>query len=179
MGFLQQETDTVDLGAGYWATVRALTAGEYGDVEKVLAGTKVSGKGDVDITPDLAEFRRRLVTASLVEWNLTDEQDVLLPLPPVPPETERPQVRATAVRARRTSVDRLPMWAFEQIRTAADKLNGSRDKREVAQFPDGDLGGDTDAEAGAAGAAEVPDGAAVVAAAGPAPGGSGAHSLPA
>lgn len=177
MGFLQQETEDVDLGRGYSARVRTLTSGEYGEIEKVLTQTRMTGQGDVDMKADIGEYRRRLVVEALVEWNLTDENDQLLPLPPIPPAGAKPQVRATQVRVRRNSVDILPQWAFEKIYQVANRINGSRSKAEIAQFPDADERSGEDAEAGAAGAAEVPAGAADVAAAGSASGGVGGDSL--
>ena len=160
MGFLKTRSQTVDLGDGYWAVVRELTASEFGDVEKTIMGANVVGQGDkarLHMAPDLTEFRRRLVVTSLVEWNLTDANDEPLPLPPIPPEATG-QERATPVKARRQSVDLLPMWAFEEIRKAADKLNGSRDPAEVASFPEPDVGGAEDGGSGAAGAGAVPAG---------------------
>jgi len=164
MGFLSTRTKTVDLGDGFWAEVRELTSQEYGDVERPLTQAKVVGDANnarMDMSPDLPEFRRRLVTAALTGWNLTDADDELLPLPDIP-EGATGQDRAKVVKVRRTSVDRLPQWAFEKIRELADQLNGPRSRDEVASFPDEDVSGGADGSGGTAGAVPVPDGVGAV-----------------
>jgi len=176
MGFLATRTATVELGGDYYAVVRELTSGEYGDVERPLTEAKVVGDAKsarMDMAPNLTEFRRRLVTASLVGWNLTDENDVMLPLPEIP-EGVTGQDRAVIVKQRRASVDRLPQWAFEMIRAAADKLNGPRDSAEIASFPGEDVGSGANGSGGAAGAGPVHPGVGTVAEAGPSLGGTAA-----
>lgn len=131
MGFLTGDAKRrVELGDGYWADVRALTAGEYAQVEDALVQARLKGS-QPDVSSRLSESRRVLVTLSIAEWNLTDENDAPLPLG-------------------RASVDRLPMDAFNALHEAAAALSTPRRGQDAAQFRDSDPVG---AAGGAAGAA--------------------------
>ena len=152
MGFLSgNNVQRVDLGNGYWADLREITADEYTDVEKHLSRTVVMGD-KVEIRPDLTGFRKAMVLASIHDWNLTDENDKPLPLRP---HSERVQ-----------SIGRLPVWAFERIREVADGMNGKRKGKDEAQFRDAGAGGAEVGESGSGVVPELPDGVGVLEAAG-------------
>lgn len=146
MGFLRVNTETVPLGDDYWAKVRELSTDEYAPIEDILAQVGVAGEG-MTAEVHMAVYRRALVTAALVDWNLTDEDDQPLPVDG-------------------HSVGRLPISAFEALHKAVSALNGPRRGREVAQFRDAGAVGAQDGHAGSAGAAAVPVGAGAVEAAG-------------
>lgn len=153
MGFLTApQVRRVDLGNGYWADVTEIAAGAYSKVQQHMTHTSIA-TDQPDVQLDLPAFRIELVVACLSDWNLTDENDGPLPLQPE--------------RLRRTSVSRLPPWAFEKIRKAADELNGER--RDHGQFRDGGAEGDPDGDGWPGSPAEVPDVPAPVAATGPEP----------
>jgi hypothetical protein len=130
MGFLRGSTERVDLGDGYFAVLRELTTDEYAPLEDMLAQISMSEQG-VSGSMNMAAYRRAMVAASLVEWNVDDDDDQVLPVG-------------------LESVGRLPIGAFETLSRAASKLNGSRSNREAAQFRDGRDGGAAGRQVGAA-----------------------------
>lgn len=157
MAFLTRNVRRVDLGDGYWADMRELSSAEYLALEKIMSKARVID-GKVQVDPDLQLYRSRMVEVALVEWNLTDEDDHLLPIGD-PAE-------------RTASVGRLPIWAFDMLRKCADDMNGERP--DAGRFRSGGSVGGADGDAGATGAGPVPDGSGVVAEGGPATGPVGA-----
>lgn len=157
-GFLSayEGTERVDLGRGYWADVKkCLSSRESAAMEAAMGGTQ---QMDVRTKRQFVQINTRagrveMVVASLVAWNLDEADGTPWPLEPG--------------KDRRASVDRLPSPVFDAIWQRCDTLNGPGSGDEQARFPDPAVGGDPDGDGGAAGPAGLPDGAGVLAAAGP------------
>lgn len=95
--------------------------------------------------PDAIRMRQELVLASIAGWNLDDDNGTVWPI-------------------NLQSVRRLPEAVFERIFAQVEKSNEQLPSQERAQFPDEGAGGDPARVGGPAVAADVPDGAAAVAA---------------
>lgn len=166
-------TTKIELGGGYWAEVKnCLSTAEKEWVDNLLGGKQ---KVDVSVQRQYADLdiggsRTEMVVQSLVAWNIDDPDGTVWPLDaggkfagrdgqnPYPPNCPR-----------RQSVARLPAPVKDQIWAKCDELDNPRQGREAADFPDPDVGGDPDGDAGAASAPPVPDGTGDVEAAGPDP----------
>ena len=155
MGFLTasgyEGTEEIDLGNGYWVKIKkCISQAEYQKVQDHLGGGKMSVNMDGNrfAQMDVGASQVELVVASVVDWNLDDDNGEKWPLaPPV---------------ALKASLARLPAPAFMKVFKACDELNGPRKGTDAVSFPDGPVGGDPDGDAGASGVPEVPDGAGVV-----------------
>jgi hypothetical protein len=89
---------------------------------------------------DTVSYQMELVIAGIVDWNLTDEEDVLLPLDP--PD------------AKRESINRLPNDVFTIV---AGHIQGVPRPASDAQFPKGTVGRADSRKHAAAGANRLPD----------------------
>lgn len=172
MGFLAayEGTERIDLGRGFWADVKkCLSTAEMGHVEATMG----SGRQKVDVSNGGRQFAEldiraswlELVVQSLVEWNLTEDDDrTVWPLDagshPVKPG-DNPYPRGCP---RRRSVNRLPDPVFKQIWKVCDELNSPQQGAEAASFPEQDELGDPDGDAGASDPGAVPDRTGAVAA---------------
>lgn len=130
MGFLTHgEPVRVDLGEGFWADVRSgLSFGDMADAQKKLSAYRVADN-DVVSEPDIAGYQIEMVKRALLSWNLTDENDGLLPTSP--PD------KLVA------SLKRLPQWAFNTIYSKVADLNNERSPLEEHNFPKGPAVGDS------------------------------------
>jgi hypothetical protein len=81
------------------------------------AGADSETKGDVDTVA----YQMELVVAAVVDWNLTDEGDVVLPL--TPPD------------AKRESINRLPDKVFNIIAGHVQGVDREASSVENARFP--------------------------------------------
>jgi hypothetical protein len=162
-GFLSayEGTERIDLGDGYWVDVKkCLSSAEYAPVELALgARQQVNVNGGRQFAQiDTRAARIELVVASIVAWNVDDEDGTVWPLTPE--------------KVKRANVERLPHPVREVIWKRCDDLNGPEKPADRARFPDPDGSGDPDGDGGTAGAGGIPDGEGVLAAVGPDEGGA-------
>lgn len=159
-GFLEDlgydGTTTIDLGKGYWVTVKnCLTEEEIGFVKDLLGGKQrvdVGGQkqfADVNVTASHAET----LVMAITDWNISDPDGTKWPLLP---EQRQPGKPFPAGSLRRVSVARLPGAVANLIYEKVDALNALRTGQEAAQFPGQPVSGDPDGNDGPGGAAEVP-----------------------
>jgi hypothetical protein len=175
-GFLSayEGTERVDLGRGYWADVKkCLSSAEMGAVEAAMGGRQRMdvGSGRQFVQLDTRAGRVEMVVASLIDWNLDGEDGTIWPLDP-----DKPPYKPGC--GRRQSVDRLPGPVFDKIWKRCDDLNGQDSGEDRARFPDPGELGDPDGDGGAAGPGGLPDGAGVLAEAGPVEGSDPAPPAP-
>lgn len=167
MGFLSAYSGTrkIDVGGGYWIEVReCLPIMDKQRAEKALAGAPrvdMAGNGTVDL--DTVGFHNAMVEASIVAWNLDDDNGQVWLLAPDS--------------VKRQNIARLPAPVFDQVWEVVNELNGPRETADKVRFPESGVGGDPVGDGGSAELEDVRAGAAAVAAAGSAPGGSGDASL--
>lgn len=144
MGFLSryQATERVDLGDGFYVVVRQyLTSEQSGEAQRRLMRMNIEETKTEDgkATPmmrsemDTPGFQRERAVQAVVEWNLTDENDQLLPFEPV--------------EALRTSMARVPVFVVEEISKVLDAPDKEA-KQNAASFPEGDSASDTGPETG-------------------------------
>lgn len=157
-GFLSayEGTQRIDLGRGYWIDVKkCLSSAEYAPVEFALGSRQhvsANGNGKVQFSDiDQREAQIRMLIASIDDWNL-DDDGVKWPL--------------ADAKAKRASIERLPVAIRMQVYKVCDALNGPPEEDEQARFPDGAERGDPDGIAGPGSAVGLPDGTGVLAAAG-------------
>lgn len=156
MGFLSAYSGTrrIDIGNGYWVEIKeCLSIVEKQRAEKALSSGPVfdqSGRGSAQM--DMPAFHTEMVVASVVGWNLDEDDGTVWPLTPEP--------------VKRKNVARLPAPVFDRIFEAVNELNGPQPAKERAQFPEPGVGGDPDGDGGTAVAGDVLGGTAAVAAPG-------------
>lgn len=153
MGFLSKysATEKLDLGDGFYVEVRRyLTSAQRAAAQKKLMNTQVvqqskgSKSGEVTSKLDASEYRLELATQAIVDWNLTDERDMPLPLSPIA--------------ALRASVQKLPTFVMDQVIEVIDREGKTKEEAEQEaadaeeedqQFPLGAAVGDQELDAGA------------------------------
>lgn len=154
MGFLSAYSGTrrIDLDGHYYVVVKeCLSMMEKQRADKALGSTQtIDMSGRHAATIDTSAYTLEMVAASIVEWNLDEEDGTIWPLSPEP--------------VKRRSIERLPAPVFERIYQEIDALNGPRSKDEQVRFPAGELRGDPDGDGGPAEPGDVLDRSAVVAA---------------
>jgi hypothetical protein len=149
-------TTTIDLGKGYWVTVKnCLTEEEIGFVNDLLGGKQ---RVDVGQQRQYAEMnvtasRTETLVMAIVDWNISDPDGTVWPLLPA---ERKPGQAYPANSVRRLSVARLPAAVSTLLYEKVDALNALRTGQEAAQFPGEPVGGDPDGGTGAGGPAEVP-----------------------
>lgn len=139
MGFLSAYSGTrrIDLDGHYYVVVKqCLSLMEKQRADRALGSTQtidISGKQSATI--DTGAYAIAMVTASIVEWNLDEEDGTVWLLSPEP--------------VKRRNVERLPAPVFDRIYQEIDALNSPRSKDEQVRFPADGVGGDPDGDAGA------------------------------
>lgn len=167
MGFLSAYDGTrrIDLGGGYWVDVKkCLSIVEKQRAERALTSdptVDMNGRGTAKV--DMPGFHNEMISASIVAWNLDEDDGTAWALTPEP--------------VKRKNIARLPSTVFDAVWKVVDELNGPRPTGEQAQFPVPGVGGDPDGHPGAAQPVDVLDGSPVVAAPWPAAGGSGVPAV--
>lgn len=144
MGFLSQyeETAKIDLKDGYFVEVRVfLSSDARYEAERRLTKigvNNVDGK-DVQVTTDFDQgaFTKELAAQALLDWNLTDANDRLLPF--------------GTIEQKRASIGRLPKNVVDLM---VSKLKEQPDGDDGDRGPDFRAEGDGGAPAGASGAAD-------------------------
>lgn len=167
MGFLSAYSGTrkIDVGGGYWIEVlECLPIMDKQRAEKALASSpRVDMSGNGTISLDTVAFHNAMVEASVVAWNLDDDNGQVWPLAPDS--------------VKRVNISRLPAPVFDQVWEVVNELNGPRETADKVRFPEPGVGSDPAGDGGAAEPEDVRAGAAVVAAPGAALVGSGDTSL--
>lgn len=163
-GFLSDYAATTTITFGdegqWWVKVRQhLRRGDFRAAQTALVrpimsftGTDSDTKAETHGDVDHVGYQNELVVRGVVDWNLTDENGVLLPLAPEA--------------ARRQSVDALPEEVFEKIVAVLQPARPAKKEDEAAaerRFPDVDQQGAAGQEAGAADPGERAAGEAVLA----------------
>lgn len=135
MGFLsaydaKQKVTIGDPARGYWVELREyISQGAKTQAERALQGRQRVNGGDVIMDMDVALYRQLMVTASIVDWNLDDDNGKIWPI-------------------NQASVSRLPGPEFDRLWAIVDKLNAPAEAAEQRQFPGSDDNGDQERSAG-------------------------------
>lgn len=163
MGFLSAYSGTqkIDVGEGYWIEVReCLSIIDKQRAEKALASSpKIDMTGNGTVSLDTVAFHNAMLEASIVGWNLDDDDSTVWALAPS--------------NVKRDNIARLPAPVFDQVWQVVNDLNGPRERADQVRFPEPGIVGGPDGDGGSAVAEDVRGGTAVVAAPGAAPGGPG------
>lgn len=134
MGFLSYRTETVTFpeknnnGEPYFVTLTELTHAQGAKIEgKLAAGVRASNNGGTLEEGAIGAWKLEQVAESVVEWNLTDENDLLLPF--------------NDPKELRKSLGRLPLQVFEKLHEATERLNRAfnnpkEEQEDTARFPD-------------------------------------------
>lgn len=121
----------------YWVVLRKHLP--HGATEKstiaLQAVSIIAGKACP--APDVYRSQSELVAASIVEWNLDDDNGTVWPI-------------------NMQSVRRLPEAVFDLLHDAVQESNKTRTVEEQRRFPDGDVSGDPHGNLGAAEPVDVP-----------------------
>ena len=154
-------TQKVDVGGGYWIEVReCLPIVDKQRAEKALASApRVDMTGNGTISLDTVAFHNEMLGASIVDWNLDDDNGQVWALTPDS--------------LKRSNISRLPAPVFDQVWEVVNDLNGPRETADKVRFPEPGISGDQVGDGGPGVTADVRAGAAAVAAPGAASGGSG------
>lgn len=140
MGFLSayEGTRRVPIGdpsRGYWIELReVLSQGAKEKAERALS-RKISMDGNVESQLDTVAYRQEMVLASIVGWNLDDDNGVVWPI-------------------NMQNLRRLPGAVYEQVWKVVNELNSPDDAEERRRFPDGS---DVSDSVGVGGTAESGD----------------------
>lgn len=167
MGFLSaysgtQKVTVGDPARGYWVEIREyVSQGDKTKAEQVLQGRQRVNGSDVVMDMDVAGYRQLMVLASIVSWNLDDDNGRVWPI-------------------NLQSVRQLPGPEFDRIWKVVDELNAPASTAERRQFPGALDGGDQSGTTGGGQSAVTGDvlaGAAALAEAGDAAGRPGEASV--
>lgn len=134
MGFLSPyaATEDVDLGDGFKATLKVyLSTDDATAAQKAMIKvlTKVVGtdsEPEVTTEFDQGAYLKEVAARALVSWNLTDENDLPLPV--------------SSLEDKRASVSRLPFWAVKVM--AAVVKDEKRSGKEAETFQSEPSGSD-------------------------------------
>lgn len=123
-GFLSlyNTPDRIEVAPGYWIEVKkSLTAEEFEHAQSALLGNVSFGAGgEFKSEPDTAAYQREIVFRSIVDWNLTDENDQPLPLTPDEDKMK--------------SIMRLPQEVFGMVFDLVNETSGARSKDDEVRF---------------------------------------------
>jgi hypothetical protein len=135
MGFLSAYSGTRRVpigseGSGYWVEIReVLSQGDKEQAERALTSGHVDGDRGVQIEMDTTTFRQEMVLASIIAWNL-DEED------------------GTVWDVTMANVKRMPGIEFDRLFTIINDSNKPATGPEKRQFPDGGVGDHQDGNDG-------------------------------
>jgi hypothetical protein len=138
-GFLAlfNEPERLEVAPGFWIDVRtSLTAEDYAGAQRVLMGKMTMQDSKLNASPDTIAYQHELVFRGIVNWNLTDEEGVLLPLEPD--------------KLKHDSINRLPQSVFNELYLKINAASTPRRGGEEAQFragSDSDGSGDEPSDA--------------------------------
>lgn len=114
-GFLSaySGTERIDVGGGYWIEIKTcLSRADTEVAERLLSTATTVRDGNGERVTDTAGYRTFMVAASIVDWNLDDEDGAVW------------VVNNDA--AKRRNVARLPESVFTQVFLRVDELNGQK-----------------------------------------------------
>lgn len=182
MGFMSryEGIERLDIGDGYWIAVKkCLSWAEAEDAERAGVTMKVNpGSGrkpdeprtSISMDPETKLFEQ--VLASLVDWNLDDEDGHTWSLDwdreaeKAAKEARRPNWKSP----RRKNLERLPRPVFEIVSQFVARANRAPSRDEAGSFPEDGLSSDPVEPDDARDDREVLDGAGILAGAGSAGG---------
>jgi hypothetical protein len=111
----------IEVADGYWIDVKtSLTAEDYEHAQRALLGKMTMSGDGLQSEPDTVGYQSELVARSIVGWNLTDEEGVLLPLTP---DDDK-----------KASVMRLPQEIFLMLFDLVNETSGARSTEEEVNF---------------------------------------------
>jgi hypothetical protein len=139
---------TIDFEAAQRALLSAGIDLSTIDREKLEAGDPEGAA--LAVKPDMTAFQVELLSRSIVDWNLTDEEDNPLPLGRLTDDLVDETRRNAQVEITRASLRRLPGELFMVLFRAVNSLGGPRGSAERVQFRAGAASGDQAAPAGTA-----------------------------
>ena len=141
MGFLTHGKPVrLEMGDNFWVDLRpGLSHGDLDAAQNYLSQYRIEDGDKVVAAPNVSGYQREMVGRSIISWNLTDENDGLLPISPS-------DVRTASLR-------RLPQWAFNKIYARVAELNNERTPVEEATFPATGEAGDNGEGQGTGGSA--------------------------
>lgn len=123
-GFLSlfNTPERVHVADGYWIDIKTnLTTEDYEKAQRVLFNSvELGASGEMQTAPDAIAFQMEQVFLSIVDWNLTDEDGVLLPL-----STED---------EKRASIKKLPQSVFTLVYDRVVESNQPRSKEDEVSF---------------------------------------------
>jgi hypothetical protein len=125
-GFLSlfNTPERIIVAPGYWIDIKpSLSAEDYEGAQRALLGKMSMNGGAVSAEPDTVAYQHELVYRSILDWNLTDEDNILLPLTPN--------------KLKHDSIRRLPQSVFLDIYTRVNEASASREDSEQIAFRDG------------------------------------------
>lgn len=169
MAFLTEYsgTERVKLSEKYWVDVKkCLSRGEMEIAEKLLTSatlTRERAEGN-ERSVETAGYRTYIVTASIVDWNLDEDDGRIWQL--------------NNDRAKRDNVKRLPESVFDTIHKRVEELNAPVTPEQRGDFREDGPGGDKHGFAGPGDVIEAPNGNDAVVPVWTTPGGSPAPAVP-
>lgn len=117
MGFLSAYTGTyrVEFGNDFWVDLKKyITQGGQEQAEKALM-KMVTVAGSPEARPDVASYRKHMVLASIDQWNLTDDNEQILPIS-------------------MQSVQRLPIPVFNELWQQVSERNSTPERSSEEQI---------------------------------------------
>lgn len=133
MGFLSaysknRKIPVGDEGSGYWVEIREiLSQGDKEQAERALTTGRVDGDRGVQIDMDTTTYRLEMVYASIIAWNLDEEDGTIWPVT-------------------LENVKRLPGIEFDRIFTIINETNKPATGAERSRFRAGGVGDDQDGD---------------------------------
>lgn len=131
-GFLAlfNEPERVVVAKGFWIDIKkGLTAEDYEGAQRALLGKMSMNNDGLSAEPDTVAYQHELVFRAITDWNLTDENDQLLPLEPKT--------------AKHESIRRLPQFVFVDLYERINNAASPRSQADEVSFRDGGEGRDS------------------------------------
>lgn len=147
-GFLSlfNEPERVPVAPGFWVDIKkSLNAEDYEGAQRALFGKMSMAGGSLVAEPDTIAYQHELVFRAITDWNLTDENDNVLPLAPAA--------------AKHESIRKLPQSVFIDLYERINEASSPRSTEEELSFRDSgeSRSAGTESPAGLPNPAEVSD----------------------
>lgn len=144
MGFLSAYSGTKKITVGtdpdgpYWVEIKTcLTSGDKEKADQALASGKLIPGQKPEMAMNIVKYRQLTVQASIVDWNLDDDNGKIWPI-------DLAHVR------------KLPAPVFDQIYKEVDEANKPATTEETKSFRPEGVSGDPDEDGGSADTGDVP-----------------------